>query len=132
MDGPLPHRQKPGYIIAELLNLTRGRCVQAIERISKETIMRCAGILARASPELVSRPWGLLSVAGRQLLFLRRHLPPQYLQIGRDAGVLRLLMERPREPAISGRKIATYAMAGSIHCSQDRLGLAVAVSRGGA
>lgn len=34
----------------------------------------------------------LLSAGGRQLLFLRRHLPPQDLQVIGNAGIIRLLM----------------------------------------
>ena len=35
---------------------------------------------------------GLLAASRGQLFFLRRHLPPEHLQVSRNAGVLRVLM----------------------------------------
>src|SRR5579863_7813747 len=71
----------------------------------------------------------LLLASRSQLLFLWRHLPPQHLQVGGDAGVLRVLMQRAGEPAIRSWQIAADAVPRGIHGSKNRFGFGVSMSR---
>src|SRR5260370_18806061 len=65
-----------------------------------------------------------------ELFFLWRHLPPQHLQISRDARILRLLVQCTGKPAISGRQITAYAVARGVHSSENGLVLGVSMLRG--
>src|SRR6185312_17434351 len=83
------------------------------ERSSQET---------RGSAQL-----NLLLVLDGELAFVCAHLPPKNLQVRRQRGVLRILAQRPRKPAVRGRQVATYAVPGVVHGAENCLSFRVAV-----
>ena len=61
------------------------------------------------------------------LPFRRRHLVPEDFQIALHAGVPRILVQDPREPAIGCGKIAGHAMSGGVHRAQQSVGFRISL-----
>ncbi len=65
------------------------------------------------------------------LAFRRRHLVPEHFQIALHAGVSRILVQGPREPAIGCGQVAGHAMSGGVHRAQQWIGFRIGLPRRG-